>query len=44
MTEYLSEKEKTFKLQKGYKTGDVVILSDDMAAWRVKKTILTEGR
>lgn len=44
MGDYTDQKGVVYALQAGYTSGDVVILSDDGAAWRVQKSVLTEAR
>lgn len=44
MSEYKDAKGVVYELQAGYTTGEVVILSDDHAAWKVKRSVLTDSR
>jgi hypothetical protein len=44
MSEYKDAKGVVYKLQAGYTTGEVLILSDDLAAWRIQRSVLTENR
>ena len=44
MSEYKDAKGVVYEIQKGYTTGEVVILSDDLAVWKVQRSVLTENR
>ncbi|KAI9638674.1 uncharacterized protein MKK02DRAFT_32064 [Dioszegia hungarica] len=42
-TEYTDAKGVVYALQAGYEHGEIAILSDDKAAWRVSQAVLTEA-
>lgn len=44
MTKYISSKKEEYTLQKGYEKGEIIILSDYKAAWRVDKRTLSSAR
>lgn len=43
MTTYTDEKRVSYTVQAGYTTGDIIVLSDDKAAWKVDKQVLADA-